>query len=194
MKSHVSLRIRDIASSGFLSTRFAASISPLADADQLILDRVTQQSPWALHVSIQDAFAALTAGLGAVWLFLQCLEKISMYGLNHEKVRLEIEKARLDIEERKRQLQSPTVPSITERLGSPLRRKAEAGKDSVNELVSGGNPDEESLLIPPREAATLLKRLRSRGAASLIDRNSRILQNLGYRVLDVEVKTRDAQE
>jgi hypothetical protein len=160
---------------------FRPVISPLDSNDQMILSRVRHESPWQLSVLLHDPITLLTEGLGALWLFIQCLERVSILGLNRKKLRGEIEKLHLEAEKQRRELEAPSsqpAPAIT---GEEV---VEAHQPHLFEAV-----DDAGWLIPPAESQRLYRRLKRRGAERFYESNINSIHRLGFEVKDFDIDT-----
>lgn len=164
----------------FPEQTFRRFVSPLEPNDQMILSRVRHESPWELSVLLHDPVALLTGGLGALWLFVQCLEKLSTLGLNRRKLKFEIDKLKLEAAKLRSE-----PPQITEGEG-----------DESSRIVNPRNikrPNESDSLIQPKESMRLYRRLKRRGAAKFYESNTNAILRLGFEVKDFDLGT-DSEE
>ena len=69
---------------------------PLEKQHRLRAVKIVKKSPLIIEVSM---------AVGALWAFIQAIEKISNWKINKEKLRLEVEKLKLDIYKEKRELE-----------------------------------------------------------------------------------------
>lgn len=167
---------------------FRRFVSPLETNDQMILTRVRRESPWELAVLLHDPIALLTGGLGALWLFVQCLEKLSTLGLNRRKLKMEIEKLQMEADKVRissAETSSPIRPTITR------GEKGEPTDDPLSHVFRQRN--EGDSIIPPDESMRLYRRLKSRGAERFYDSNTNAILRLGFEVKDFDIGT-DSEE
>jgi hypothetical protein len=169
---------------------FRPLVSPLDLNDQMILSRVRHESPWELSVLLRDPITVLTGGLGALWLFVQCLERLSTLGLNRRKLKAEIEKLQLEADNIRRESVSDETPH---------RRAIIQGEEDIPKRESDGlkapvvfvePPDSNGLLIPPAESMRLYRRLARRGAQRFYESNINSIRRLGFEVKDFDIETR----
>jgi hypothetical protein len=168
---------------------FRPLVSPLEPSDRMILLRVRHESPWDLSVLLHDPMALLTGGLGALWLFVQCLERVSTLGLNRRKLKAEIQKVQLEAEKLRREMETaePSRPTLRT---SEARRSIEGPDDITTPTTYFADPlhDDDSL-IPPKESMRLYRRLGRRGAQKFYESNVNAIHRLGFAVKDFELGT-----
>lgn len=167
---------------------FRRFVSPLEPNDQMILSRVRHESPWELSVLLHDPMALLTGGLGALWLFVQCLEKLSTLGLNRRKVKVEIEKLQLEAEKMRLENLALEAEKIT-REPRGVAGREQAFRGYVRNSSDIGRPDDSASLIPPKESMRLYRRLKRRGAARFYESNTNAILRLGFEVKDFDLGT-----
>ena len=167
---------------------FRRFVSPLQPGDQMILSKLRHESPWELSVLLRDPWAIFTGGLGAIWLFVQCLERLSTLRLNRRKLRAEIQKLELEASK----LRNESVTIETKRL-SPGPSKGEIGpgmkSDKEDAPFHEATSKDSDSLIPPDECMRLYRRLKHRGADRFYESNISAIQRLGFEVNDFEIGT-----
>jgi hypothetical protein len=163
---------------------FRPFVSPLEPNDQMYLSRLRRESPWQLSVVLHDPVTLLTGGLGALWLFIQCLDRVSTLGLNRRKLKAEIQKLHLEAEKQRRELEAPRSETpAANTTGSEL----EARRTYLVE------EDEGSRLISPVESQRLYRRMKRRGAERFYESNINSIRRLGFEVRDCDIDT-DSKE
>jgi hypothetical protein len=171
---------------------FRPVVSPLEPDDLMFLSRVRHESPWELSVLLHDPMALLTSGLGALWLFIQCLERISTLGLNRRKLRAEIDKLLLDAEKQRRELEttdSHDPPSLTAKEAEARIPRKKPSELEVPRVYVIEPPTENASLVPPNESMRLYRRLKRRGAKHFYDSNINAIGRLGFEVKDCDIGT-----
>jgi hypothetical protein len=172
---------------------FRPLVSPLDPSDQMMLSRVRHESPWELSVLLHDPVAVLTGGLGALWLFVQCLERVSTLGPNRQKLKAEIDKLRLEAEKLRRELEvtldhPPAITSGEAGFGGDRVQPKQAKVRTASVLRQ---PDESDTLVPPDVSVRLYRRLRKCGAERFYESNVNAIRRLGFEVKDLNIRTDD---
>lgn len=105
---------------------------PINKNDQLNVSSISLNSPLVITGNIAIYAGTVSAVLGSFWLFIQILDKISNFRVNHEKNKLELIKLRKEIEK----LQSNVIklsPLIIE--GNIANPKAEEIIEKVTKRI-----------------------------------------------------------
>lgn len=172
---------------------FRPLVSPLDPSDQMMLSRIHQESPWELSVLLHDPIAVLTGGLGALWLFIQCLERVSTLGLNRQKLKAEIDKLRLEADKLRQEFEVTAVrpPAITSGKASPSEDRIQPNKVKVRTASVLKQTDEGDTLVPPDVSMRLYRRLRKCGAERFYESNVNAISRLGFDVKDLDIRTDD---
>jgi hypothetical protein len=176
---------------------FAPAASSLNPHDQLELTKISRQSPWELSVLLPNT----AAGLGAVLLLLQVIEKISTWTLNRqkltaeaEKVGLEAEKLRLEqtLAERRR------IDEENQRIREEEQKLARNNQiERTNRLpvedlpripVSVGTEEQVSGTPLPDRLGPINHQVEKSGGAKFYNRSLRTLIKLRFGIVDVEVE------
>lgn len=95
---------------------------PIRRDHRLRAAKIVKESP----LTIELILAGITVGSGALWVLLQAIEKIQNWGLNRERLRLQVEKLRMENEKLRLELEPKVhqreaqyiLDSLTTRLDS----------------------------------------------------------------------------
>ncbi len=104
---------------------------PLEDQDRLLVRHLRQESPLAL---VAEIAGIASLGVGAVWVVVQTIEKISNWRLNREKLKEELKKLRRENEA----ANAPVVIMEEEQATVRLRQKhAVRLLDNIDKRLAG---------------------------------------------------------
>lgn len=168
----------------FPKLQYRPTINRLRPLDRMMLFRISLNSPWQLSSSFVYDVARMGAGaLGALWLFVQSLDKLSTIPLNRRKLRAEIEKIELESAKLRNEI-SPMlsvqqIAQTSDESGSrPKNERSTQKRDYASDTS-------EDLVLPPSESSRLFNLLRRRGADKFYDDNTQAVRNLGFKIEEI---------
>lgn len=94
---------------------------PIKTDHKLRVVRIVKESP----LTIELVIAGIAAGSGALWILIQAIEKIQNWGLNREKLKLEVEKLRMENDKLQLELEQKTKERDAYYILDPLVRRLE---------------------------------------------------------------------
>jgi hypothetical protein len=94
---------------------------PIKADHKLRVVRIVKESP----LTIELVIAGIVAGSGALWILIQAIEKIRNWGLNREKLKLEVKKLRMENDKLQLELEQKAKERDAHYILGPLVRRLE---------------------------------------------------------------------